>query len=311
MKSLRTIICMACLLLAMSAGAHAQNADPSVELLEFYAFDPTAGKQLQRETFNWPSQRRIGALVRYQTKNYDKRKTAQVFLTLKDRSGNDLFRDNKEFTIHSGEHEYVFPLDFDMRRMYLEERFKIDLEIKLTGGNKVSSQIEITVNGPVMPDVSISELKLVDPVTLKPLEKVSAGQMVRLTGNVSVSGNTTDVVPTLMVWGRMSNEDLQVEPWEEAPFSDVYRDSATFTSPNGSWNFGINAKMPDKFRESQAASQPYEFKIVVYFTRQSVRSTEISGTVSESATGSLVGDDLDERLIRVERNWHWELVPQR
>src|SRR5690606_18850945 len=98
MMSFRTLICMACLLLlAMGSVAHAQNADPSVELLEFYAFDPTAGKQLQRETFNWPSQRRIGALVRYETRNYDKRKTAQIFLTLKDRSGNDLFRDNQDF----------------------------------------------------------------------------------------------------------------------------------------------------------------------------------------------------------------------
>ncbi|MCB1215875.1 hypothetical protein KDL44_00665 [bacterium] len=311
MNSLRTIVCMACLLLAMSAGAWAQNADPAVDLLEFYAFDSTAGKQLKRENFSWPSQRRVNALVRYETKNYSKRKTAQIFLTLKDRNGNDLFRDNQEFTIHSGEHEYVFPLDFDMRRMYLEERFRLDLEIKLTGGNKIASQIEIVVNGPVMPTVNISGLKLVDPVTLKPLEKVVPGQTVRLVGNLNVTGNTTDIVPTMMVWGRMSNEELEIEPWEDAPFSDVYRDSATMTSPNGSWNFGINAEMPQKFRQNQASSQPYEFKIVVYFTRQAVRTTEISGTISESATGSNVGDDLDDRLIRLERNWHWEVRPQR
>ncbi len=309
MMNLRTVICLAAMLLAMMSTAYAQNSDPSVELLEFYAFDPTAGKQLQRENFSWPSQRRISALVRYRTIGYDKRKTASVFLTMKDRNGQDLFRDNKDFTIHAGEHEYVFPLDFDLRRMYLEDRFKLDLEIKLTGGNKISSQIEIVINGPVMPDVAISGLKIVDPVTLKPLEEVLPGQQVRLIGTISVSGNTTDIVPTMMVWGRMSAEELEIEPWETAPFSDVYRDSSTFSSPNGSWNFGINADMPDRFRESQASSQPFEFKIVVFFTRQSVRSTEISGTITASATGSLASGDLDDRLIRLERNWHWLISP--
>ena len=309
---MRILLCMAVLLaIGFGGNAAAQESEPAVELLDFYAFDPTAGKQLQRENFSWPSQRRISALVRYRTDNYEKRKTVSIFLTLKDRSGQDLFTDNKDVTIHAGEHEYMFPLDLDMRRMFLEERFKLDVEIKLTGGNKITSQTEIVVNGPVMPEVAITGMTIVDPVTLKPLERVDPGQRVRIVGNVSVTGNTTDIVPTLMVWGRMSNEDLQIQPWEDAPFSDAYRDSATFTSPNGSWNFGINADMPLKFKEGKAASQPYEFKFVVFFTRQAVRSTEISGTITASGTGTQVSGDLDERMIRLERNWHWELRPQR
>ena len=304
------IILVACLLAcAMTGTARAQNPDPSVQLLEFYAFDPTGGKQLQRERFNWPAQRRIGALVRFETLNYDKRKTASMFLTLKDRNGKDLFRDNHDLTIHAGEHEYVFPLDLDIRNMFLEDRFKLDVEIKLTGGNKISSQLEIIVNGPSMPDVTISGLTLVDPDSGKPLELVKPGQSVRLIGKVSVSGNTTDILPQLMIWGRMSNEELEIDPWDPAPFSDVYRDSTSLMKANGSWNFGLNATMPTHFKAGAAESQPYEFKIVVFFTRQAVRSTEISGTITASGSGNLLSSDLDDRLLSLERNWHWDIQP--
>lgn len=306
----KLLIGLACVLACcLGSPAQAQESDPSAKLLDFYAFDPTGGKQLQREAFTWPTQRRISALVRFETSNYDKRKTASVFLTLKDRRGQDLFRDNKDLTIHAGEHEYVFPLDFDIRNMYLEDRFKLDVEVKLTGGNKVSSQIEIVITGPPMPDVAISGLMLVDPDSGKPLEEVQPGQRVRLIGQLNVSGNTTDILPILMVWGSMSNEELKIDPWDVAPFSDIYRDSTSMAKPNGNWSFGLNATMPTHFLASVAESQPYEFKIVVYFTKQAVRSTEISGTVTASGSGALLSKDLDDRLMSLERNWHWTIQP--
>jgi hypothetical protein len=306
----KLLICLACTLACcLGSPAQAQVAEPSVKLLDYYAFDPTGGRQLRRESFNWPEQRRISALVRFETLGYDKRKTASVFLTLKDRQGQDLFRDSKELTVHAGEHEYLFPLDFDIRNMYIEDRFKLDVEVKLTGGNKVSSQIEIVVKGPPMPDVAITGLTLSDPDTGKPLEEVKPGQRVRVAGKVSISGNATDILPVLMVWGRMSNEELKIDPWDQAPFSDIYRDSTSLASPNGNWSFGLNATMPTHFLAGIAESQPYEFKIVVFFTKQAVRSTEISGTVTASGSGALLSKDLDDRLLSLERNWHWTIQP--
>ena len=302
-----TVLVVGVLLLCVSTSA-ALAQEPAIRILETYTFDPTEGKQQPRTEFNWPRQVRLSALVRFSTEGYERRKTVELFLVLTDRNGDVVHKHSRELTLHTGEHEYVMPYIANIGELYRTERFSLEVEAKLVGANRVTDQVEAVVNGPAMPEVIIQDLRLVDPASHEVLTAMAPGQQFMAQGMVTVRGNTTPRLPTLAVWGLMSKDELIVERWDDMPYSDCYWDQVQLAEPNGRWQFSLAGQMPDRFIQNIVESQPYELTFTVAFIADAAVAAKLSGTVLASGSGELVSKSLDERLITLERNWHWEVA---
>ncbi|MBN2082814.1 hypothetical protein JW859_11505 [bacterium] len=303
MRRIWPILIGALCLLAVPARA----ADSTISLISFYAYDVEAGKQAGRTNFTWPDQAIIGALVRFETTGYDKRKTAEVFYSLTDRRGETLEKHTAELSVHAGEHEYVLPLRIELGRLFGADRYKLHVEAKLAGANRVSDEVELVLTGPPLPEVTVADLRLVDPDSGDVLDKLLPRQSFRILGTVAVRGNTTKRLPVLTVWGLMSKDELTVADWTEPPFCDTYWDRYQLDRPNGKWRFAIDGRMPEDFVQNAVESQPFEFTFTTAFTPGAYLVETLSGTVLASGTGTQVSSDLDDRLIELERNWYWEV----
>ena len=300
------------LVLTVTTAAPAQEApkqDPRVEIMDFYSFDPTLGKQHEYAEYAWPSQHEAGALVRFETTGYSERKSISVFFVVSDRYGELVYKDTQELTLHAGQHEWIMPYSLDISRLYGDYRFNIRTEIKLTGANRVEDTTEIVIHGPKMPGIKFSDLSLEDPTTGEVLNRLKPRQLAMIKGTIEVTGNTTPHLPSLLVYGLMSKDNLQVDDWQAMPFCDLYWDQAQFDAPNGKWDLVIETRMPEKFVENTVESQPFEITLLVGFTPEHYATEVIAGTVMASGTGMLVGKDLGDRLLQIERNWYWELNP--
>jgi len=296
------LICALCLL-----AVPAQAADSSISLTSFYAYDVGTGKQSGRTNFTWPEQAAIGALVRFETSGYEKRKTAEVFYSLTDRRGETLEKHTAELSVHAGEHEYVLPLRIELERLFGADRYKLHVEAKLAGANRVSDEVELVLTGPPLPTVNVADLRLVDPDSGEVLDKLAPRQQFRILGTIAVQGNTTKRLPLLTVWGLMNKDELLVEHWTAPPFCDTYWDRYQLELPNGKWRFAIDGRMPEHFVQNAVESQPFEFTFTTAFTSGAYLVETLAGTVLASGTGTQVSSDLDDRLIELERNWHWEV----
>ncbi|GEM_PF-2557784 len=294
------------LLLASVSAALAQ--EPAIRILETFTFDPTEGKQHPRTEFNWPQQVRLSALVRFVTEGYERRKTVELFLVLSDRNGDIVHKHSRELTLNAGEHEYLLPYVANIGELYGADRFTFDVEAKLVGANREADQVEAVINGPAMPEVVIQDLRLVDPATHDVLTALAPGQQFLAQGLVKVRGNTTPRLPMLVVWGLMSKDELVVERWDDMPYSDCYWDQAQLDEPNGWWEFSLVGRMPERFIQSIVESQPFELVFTVAFVADAAVAEQLNGTVLASGSGDLVSKSLDERLITLERNWHWEVA---
>lgn len=302
-----TVLVVSALLLWVSASA-ALAQEPAIRILETYTFDPTEGKQHPRTEFNWPRQVRLSALVRFATEGYERRKTVELFLVLTDRNGDVMHKHTRELTLHAGEHEYVLPYVANIGELYRTERFSLEVEAKLAGANRDTDQVEAVVNGPKMPEVMIQDLRLLDPTTYEVLTAMAPGQQFLVQGTVTVRGNTTPRLPTLVVWGLMTKDELVADHWNDMPYADCYWDQAQLDDPNGRWQFSLAGQMPDRFIQNVVESQPFELTFTVAFIADAAVAEQLSGTVLASGSGELVSKSLDERLITLERNWHWEVA---
>lgn len=306
MRAIQAVLLTGILLVFMTSYVAAE--DESVTILAFHSFDPTSGKQIIDTNFNWPEDPEARALVRFKTDGYDKRKTVELYFVVYDRNMDVAYEHSRSIQVHAGEHEYIFPYHLDISKFFEQTRFRARVEVKLVGANRASDEFEMVVNGPKIPDIEIKDLLLKDPETGATIVSIKPNQEYMLTGTVNVSGNTTNQLPKLVVWGLMTHDEIEVHTWEEMPFSDYYWDQAQFNKPNGKWRFEIEGRMPLRYLPSGVESQPFEFTVAVAFTSDAFTWEKLSGTVLISGSGTFLSDDLDDRLIFMERNWKWELV---
>jgi len=305
------LVLMFLVLVAATTAVHAQEVevDPRVEIMDYYAFDPTLGKQTEYAEFSWPSQHEASALVRFETTGYEERKSVTVFFAVNDRYGELVYKDNHEMSLHAGQHEWIMPYSLDISRLYDDYRYVIKVEVKLTGANRVEDATEIVVHGPKLPVVKFSDLRLEDPLSGEHLNKLKPRQLVMIKGTVEVTGNTTPHLPVLVVYGLMSKDTIEVDDWQSMPFCDLYWDQAQLNKTNGKWDLVIEGRMPAKFIENTVESQPFEINLLVGFSPVHYETEVIAGTIMASGTGMLVGKNLGDRLLQIERNWYWELIP--
>jgi hypothetical protein len=286
----------------------AARADATLSIAQLLSFDPGAGKQQPLATFSWPKQQHIGALVRFNTAGYDSRKTVELFMAITDRQGATIYKHNRTLNVAAGEHEYVLPDELDLSRMFFSDRIFLDCELKLAGSTRESKRLEIVINGPELPQVTIADLKLVDPKSEKPLSGVQPGQAFRILGTVAVRGNSTNHLPQLNVWGEMSDDTLKSTPFTDDQFSDTNWDCCSLPAANGKWRFAIDAVAPQYFNAASVGSRPFELQFAVAFTPAARVEASLGGTVNSGSGGFAVHKDLELRLIRLERNWDWTVT---
>lgn len=295
------------ILFALAAPATAQ--EPGIQITQFYAFDPAQGKQTGVERFDWPASREMLAIVRFTSSGYDKRKTVEVFSSLAGRDGKTLAKWDRSMSLHAGDHEVILPLRFDISRFFAQDRLVLSVEVKLAGGNRQNRTLEIVVNGPNVPRVSFTGLKLLDPDTGQVLERVLPGRRFRLTGEVGISGNNSDTMPGLHIFALVSQDEIKHDLFTNSPFSDIYRDSRDLNTRNGRWRFSLLGEMPAKFIKDPGTSQPFEIHCSIVFSEDMVLGERLGGTILPPGGEGFVSGDLDERLIRIERNWLWSVEP--
>lgn len=295
-------------LLAATAGPAAAQ-EPGVQITQVYAFDPAQGKQTGVERFDWPASREMLALVRFTTSGYDSRKTVEVFSSLANREGKSFAKWNRSMSLHAGDHEVVLPLRFDISRYFATDRLTLTVEVKLTGGNRQNRTLEVVVNGPNVPRVSFTGLKLLDPDTGQVLERVFPGRRFRLSGEVSISGNNSETMPGLHVFAMLSQDEIKLDLFSNDPFSDVYRDSRDLNARNGKWRFSLLGEMPAKLPKDPGTSQPFEIHCAIVFSEDMVLTERLGGTILPPSGESFISGELDERLIHLERNWLWSVAP--
>jgi hypothetical protein len=304
-------VTLAMLLLAGLALPHCARADGSASISAVYAFDPGLGKQRELSAFTWPANRQLCALARFSTGGYDGRKTVELFMSLTNRAGQVYRKYSAQLSVAQGEHEYVIPEVFGIDRMFVSERYILKCEIKLAGGPRESKQVEVVLNGPALPRVTIDSLKLVDPKTDKPLKGIQPGQKFKVVGAVSVSGNSTKLLPDLVAWAVMSDDTLKSDPWTQDQFSDTYWDRATLNAPNGKWRFAIEGQAPEFFVVDKPGSQPFMLHFAVEFAPGAKVVAQLGGTVNSGKGAFTVSKDLELRLVRLERNWRWDVKTMR
>jgi hypothetical protein len=199
-------------------------------------------------------------------------------------------------------------LRFDISRFFASERLILTVELKLAGSNRQSRTLEVVVNGPAVPRASFTALKLLDPATGEVLTRVLPGRKFRLTGQVAISGNNSETMPALHVFGMLSQDEVKLDWLARDPFSDAYHDSRDLNARNGKWRFTVDGTMPGKFPKNPGTSQPFEFQLAIIFNEDVIQGERLGGVILPPAGESLVqGDDLDDRLVRLERNWLWNV----
>lgn len=302
---------LAMLLLAGLALPHCARAEVSASVISVYAFDPGLGKQRDLSAFTWPTNRQMCALVRFSTAGYEGRKTVELFTSLTNRAGQVYRKYSAQLSVGPGEHEYILPEVFRVEQMFVSERYILKGEVKLAGGPRESKQAEVVLNGPAMPRVAIEGLKLVDPKTDKPLKGVQPGQKFKITGAISVAGNTTKLLPDLVAWAVMSDDTLKSDPWTQDQFSDTYWDRATLNAPNGKWRFAIEGQAPEYFVTDKPGSQPFMLNFAVEFAPGAKVVAKLGGTVNSGKSAFKISKDLELRLVRLERNWRWDVKTMR
>lgn len=300
-----TLILAGTLLLALPAAA---QAEPSLSIEKLTSFDPTQGRQKDNATFTWPQQKWIGARVRFSTAGYESRKTVELFMALTDRQGQTIYKHNRTLNYAAGEHEYVMPEELDLSRMFFSDRIFLTCELKLAGANRESRKAEIVVNGPALPEVTIADLKIVDPKTEKLLAGVQPGQAFRVVGTAAVRGNSTEHLPELIIWAVMSDDSLKADPWSDDQFSDTNWGSLGLPAANGKWRFALDCRAPQYFNDATVGSRPFVINFAVAFTRDAKVLNSLGGTVNSGAGGFAVHKDLELRLISLERAWDWDIT---
>ena len=283
------------------------QTEPRVEIISLAGFDPSLGKQFPQASFDWPSHRQMGLLVRFQTTGYTKRKGVTVFIALADRDGQVVYKYERELQVHAGPHELIAPKVFEIAEMFGSTRYQLTCELKMRGSNRQTSAQELVVNGPAVPTTVIRDLKLLDPVSGEQLDAVGPGVPYELVGTVSIEGNTSERLPRLVVWGLMDNDAPAGDPFQDAPFTDQNGGWVQFDAPNGKWRFAIEGRMPSQFTSNEISSQPFTFHIAAVFTDDTMATELLKGTVLASGSGGLMSQDLDDRLIIMEANWDWDL----
>ncbi len=304
MRNLAVIAVVLALCLALP---HVARAEGTASIISLYAFDPAVGKARGLSAFTWPANQKLSAVLRFSTGEYESRKTVELFLVLTNRQGQIIRKHSTQLTLAAGEHEYVLPEVFRIEEMFLSDRIFLEGEIKLAGGPRESKKVEIVLNGPMVPRVVIESLKIVDPKTDKPLSGVQPGQKFKVLGLASVAGNSTKLLPDLVVWATMSNDTLKTDPWSQDQFSDTFWDRATLSAPNGKWRFSIEAQAPEFFNVDKPGSQPFMLNFAVEFTPQTKITAQLGGTVNPGQGAFETSKDLELRLIRLERNWRWDV----
>jgi hypothetical protein len=308
MRYLTATLALLLLGLALPQGA---RADGSAAIVSVYAFDPGLGKQRELSAFTWPTNRQLCALVRFNTTGYEGRKTVELFTSLTNRAGQVYRKFSAQVSVSPGEHEYIIPEVFRIDQMFVSERFLLKGEIKLAGGPRESKQVEVVFNGPAVPRVAIENLKLVDPKTDKPLKGIQPGQKFKITGAVSVAGNSTKLLPDLVAWAVMSDDTLKSDPWTQDQFSDTFWDRATLNAPNGKWRFSIEGQAPEFFVTDKPGSQPFMLHFAVEFAPGTKVEAQLGGTVNSGKGAFSISKDLELRLMRLERNWRWDVKTMR
>jgi hypothetical protein len=203
----------------------------------------------------------------------------------------------------------ILPLRFDISRFYATDRLLLSVDVKLAGGNRETRTLEVVVNGPNVPRVSFTGLKLHDPDTGQVLERTLPGRRFRLSGEVSISGNNGENMPGLHVFALISQDSIKHDLFTNSPFSDIYRDSRDLNARNGRWRFSLLGEMPSHFIKDAGTSQPYEIHCSIVFSEDLVLSERLGGTILPPAGESFVSGELDERLIWIQRNWLWSVEP--
>jgi hypothetical protein len=305
------IFTIAIILLASFVLPQGARAEVSASVIAVYAFDPGLGKQRELSSFTWPGNRQLCGLVRFSTSGYEGRKTVELFTKLTNRAGQVYRKYSAQLSVGPGEHEYIFPEVFRIDQMFISERYILQGEVKLAGGPRESKQVEVVLNGPAMPRVAIESLKLVDPKTDKPLKGVQPGQKFKITGAISIAGNTTKLLPDLVAWAVMSNDTLKSDPWTQDQFSDSYWDRATLNAPNGKWRFAIEGQAPEYFVADKPGSQPFMLHFAVEFAPGAKAVAQLGGTVNSGKGAFAISKDLELRLVRLERNWRWDVKTMR
>lgn len=308
MRSLAVIAAILTVCLALPQFARAEG---TASIISLYAFDPAVGKARGQASFTWPANQKLSAILRFSTGEYESRKTVELFLVLTNRKGQVLRKHSAQLTLAAGEHEYVMPEIFRIEEMFISDRIFLEGEVKLAGGPRENKKVEIVLNGPAVPRVVIDSLKIVDPRTDKPLDGVQPGQKFKVLGIVSVSGNSTKLLPDLVAWAVMSNDTLKSDPWTLDQFSDSFWDRATLGAPNGKWRFSIEAQAPEYFNVDKPGSQPFMLHFAVAFTPETKATAQLGGTVNPGQGQFQTHKDLQLRLMRLERNWRWEIKVMR
>jgi hypothetical protein len=304
---MRTTVLLCLMLLACLALPHSARADGTASISSLFAFDPGLGKQRELSAFTWPTNQKLCVALRFETSGYDSRKTVELFLSLTNRKGEVLRKYSAQLSLAAGEHEYVMPEVLRLEEMFISDRIMLDGGVKLVGGEREGKQVEVVLNGPALPRMTIDGLKLVDPKTGKPLKGVQPGQKFKIVGAVGVAGNSTKLLPSLTVWGVMKNDSLKSDPWTQDQFSDSFWDRATLNGINGKWRFEIEAQAPEYFAADAPGSQPFMINVAVEFTRDVREVVQLGGTVNSGKSAFKLHKDMELRLIRLERNWHWDV----
>lgn len=303
-----TLVMLLLMGLALPQGARAEG---SAAIISVYAFDPGVGKQRELAAFTWPTNRQMCALVRFSTGGYEGRKTVELFTSLTNRAGQVYRKYSAQLSVGPGEHEYIIPDVFAIDHLFVSERYILKGEVKLAGGPRETKQVEVVFNGPALPRVAIDGLKLIDPKTDKPLKGVQPGQKFKIVGAVSVAGNSTKLLPDLVAWAVMSDDTLKSDPWTHDQFSDTYWDRATLNAPNGKWRFSIEAQAPEYFVTDKPGSQPFMLHFAVEFAPGAKVLAQLGGTINSGKGAFTISKDLELRLIRLERNWRWDVKTMR
>jgi hypothetical protein len=226
------------------------------------ASGPTAG---QAQQFDWRKTQQIGLAVDFQLAGqFQDVQKLKVFAVIKNAAGDVVFKSKEDYWVYAGAHGYEYKPALATADYFGTQRFTVELEASMKGFDTIQRQLDFTLAGPPLPQVSLEGLTLEDHNGHRQ-DIFGPGDDFALAARFKVAGNELAAPLQLIV---ATEDDAAPEPRSLKDIADGYAADSTDVyslapHANGTWTISAAGQAPQCFTGWQQQYHPFRVYAVL------------------------------------------------